>query len=147
MGYGCAYRQTDTLRPTRPALNQLHLKDPNMTTTTTTDTCATCINFADAGYGLECFNAITFRKRGATESTPAQAHDTCPDHDPKQTELMSHPDGIFRISIERVREELFECGILRVTDEHGVTVSVELGGIGLIELGVDLIRHGKEMVE
>jgi hypothetical protein len=69
------------------------------------------------------------------------------DLDAHEVELMAHPDGDFRITLERVNDNYGGIGILRVTDEEGVTVTVSLGGIGLLELGLDLARHGKELIE
>jgi hypothetical protein len=68
-------------------------------------------------------------------------------HDGQEVQLMAHPDGNFKITIQHVNDNFGDYGILRMTDEHGTTTTATLGGIGLIELGVDLIRHAKQMIE
>ena len=108
----------------------------------TTTTCSTCLNFADIGEGRECLNLVSFRKDGATESTPPQATDTCPDHDPSEFELMTHPDGDFLITLK-----CGDHGVLTVTGEDGSTVRVTLGALGLIELGLAIAHYGKKMLE
>ena len=61
--------------------------------------------------------------------------------------MMAHPDGAFQITMEHINDDVSEYGVLRVTDDYGVTVVVTLGALGLIELGVDLIQHAKQMIE
>ena len=112
-----------------------------------TTTCSTCINFDDIGEGMECLNLVSFREPGQTKFRAAQAHDHCPDYDPREVQLMSHPDGDFSITIERVQDDFADYAVMRVTGEDGVTVAVTLGSIGLIELGVALVQQGKNMVE
>ena len=109
---------------------------------TATDTCSTCLNFADIGEGLECLNLVSFRTQGQAQFRPAQATDTCPDHDQSEVQLMAHPDGDFSITLKRG-----DHGVLTVTDENGSSVNITLGGMGLLELGLDLAHHGKQMLE
>lgn len=106
-------------------------------------TCSSCLNFADIGQGIECLNMVSFKPQHEEQFRPATANDSCPDHDPREVQLMAHPDGDF--SIQLVRGD--DRGVLIVTTEDGSTVAVTLGGIGLIELGLDLARHGKQLIE
>ena len=114
--------------------------------TTTTATCATCINFGNIGSGPECLDLISFRLPGQTKFRAAQAHDHCPDYAPREVQLMSHPDGDFSITMERVQDDFSDYAVMRVTDECGATMALKLGSIGLIELGVALVQQGKNMV-
>lgn len=114
---------------------------------TATDTCATCLNFADIGDGLECLNIVSFRIHGQAQFRPAQATDTCPDHDARVVTLYSHPDNHSAIKLEIIPNEGGDYGALIVTGKDGSTVSVPVGPLGLIELGLDLARYGKELIE
>lgn len=115
-------------------------------TNITKNTCATCINFGDIGEGMECLNLVTFSKPGMAEFQAAQATDSCPDHEQRVIQLYAHPDNHSAISLERVNGETFEHGVLIAVDEDGKTVRVPVGQIGLIEVGLELARLGKNMV-
>jgi hypothetical protein len=117
-------------------------------TNITKNTCATCINFDNIGEGLQCLNLVYFEDQGLAKfrSRSARATDSCPDHEQRVVRLYNHPDNDSQISLERVNSEGFEHGVLIATDEDGKTVRVPIGQIGLIEVGLDLARIGKNMV-
>lgn len=65
-----------------------------------------------------------------------------------KTKLYSHPDNDTEIQIERIKHgNGFDFGALHVTDESGKTIVVQVGQIGLIELGVKLANAGLQMLE
>ena len=118
-------------------------------TNITKNTCATCFNFEDIGEGLQCLNLVSFEDQGLAKFRPrsARATDSCPDHEQRVVRLYNHPDNHSQISLERVdKGEGFEHGVLIAVDEDGKTVRVPIGQIGLIEVGLDLARLGKNMV-
>ena len=115
-------------------------------TNITKNTCATCIHFEDIGEGLECLNMVSFKEQGQDQFRSALATDSCDDHEQRVIQLYAHPDNHSQISLERVYGEAFEHGVLIAVDEDGKTVRVPIGQIGLIEVGLDLARIGKNMV-
>ncbi len=110
-------------------------------------TCSTCLNFADIGEGRECLNLVSFKQPHEVQFRSATANDSCPDHDARVVTMYSHPDNHSAIKLEIIPNEGGDYGVLIVTGKDGSTVSVPVGPIGLIELGLDLARHGKQMLE
>ena len=62
--------------------------------------------------------------------------------------IYRHPDSYSKIMIERIKcGDGFDFGRLSVTDAEGKTITIEIGQIGLIEVGVKLTGSGLEMLE
>mgnify|MGYP003376269322 CR=1 FL=1 len=62
--------------------------------------------------------------------------------------IYRHPDNYSKIQIERIKcGDGFDFGKLHITDETGKTITIEVGQVGLIEIGVKLTGSGLEMLE
>ena len=62
--------------------------------------------------------------------------------------IYTHPDNQTVIRIERiVCGNGFDFGVLHITDEAGKTIRVQVGQIGLIQVGLALANAGNQMLE
>ena len=65
-----------------------------------------------------------------------------------KTQIYSHPDNFTSIEIERIACGTgFDFGVLHVTDQTGQTIRVQVGQIGLIQVGLALANAGNQMLE
>jgi hypothetical protein len=76
------------------------------------------------------------------------ATDTCDGHEQRVVSLYRHPDNYSAISLERIACGTgFDFGVLHITDQSGQTIRVQVGQIGLIQVGLALANAGNQMLE